>query len=186
MDKVIVADAVKNLLIALGQDAERPGLLETPMRVAKMYEEVLGGYAQDPDEVLKFFDEDFTEDMVVVRDINFHSLCEHHLLPFYGVVHICYIPAKGKLLGLSKLARVVDLFAKRLQLQEKMGSEIADFLTKEAGAIGVGVVIKAEHLCMSMRGVSKIGTKTVTTALRGELKNDPQLRQEALSQLGGN
>ena len=183
MDKVIVANAVKNLLIALGQDTSRPGLLETPARVAKMYEEVLEGYTTCPKSILKFFDEDFTEDMVVVRDINFHSLCEHHLLPFYGVVHICYIPAKGKLLGLSKLARIVDLFAKRLQLQEKMGSEIANFLTEEAEAIGVAVVIEAEHMCMSMRGVAKIGTKTVTTALRGELKTNPQLRQEALSQL---
>ncbi|MCL2840972.1 MAG: GTP cyclohydrolase I FolE [Defluviitaleaceae bacterium] len=184
MDKDKIEKAIYDLLMAIGDDPNRSGIKETPKRVAKLYEEILRGNAQNPAELLKFFDEDFCEEMVVVKDIDFHSMCEHHLLPFYGVVHIAYIPAPRKLLGLSKLARIVEMYARRLQLQEKMGSQIADLLEKEAGAIGVAVAIEAEHMCISMRGIKKIGAKTITTALRGQLKTDKVLRREALQMIG--
>ena len=185
MDKNRVENAIKELLCAIGDNPAREGLRETPKRVADMYEEILSGVSADPKDVLKYFDEAFcgNEEMVVVKDIDFHSVCEHHLLPFYGVVHICYIPSPGHLLGLSKLVRIVELYARRLQLQEKMGSQIADLLAKEACAIGAAVVIEAEHMCISMRGVQKVGSKTVTTALRGKIQTDPMLRAEALALL---
>ena len=183
VDKKRIELAITELLLAIGEDPSREGLKETPMRVAKMYTEVFSGLTKEPSEVVKYFDEDFREEMVIVRDITFHSMCEHHLLPFYGTAHICYIPTPGKLLGLSKLARIVDLYAKRPQLQEQMGSQIADLLTEEVGAEGVIVLLEAEHMCMSMRGVTKVGAKTITTALRGKLKNDLDLRREALALL---
>lgn len=183
IDKKRIEAAVREILLAIGEDPTRPGLEETPKRVAKMYSEVFAGLGKEPKEVLKYFDEDFEEEFVIVKDITFHSMCEHHLLPFFGKVHICYIPSKGHLLGLSKLARIVDLYAKRPQLQEKMGSQIADCLEQEAKALGVGVMIEAEHMCMSMRGVSKMGANTVTLALRGKLKTEKDLRQEALALL---
>ena len=183
VNKKGVEKAIADLLLALGDNPEREGLRETPKRVAKLYEEILSGLSQEPKEILKFFNEDFNEEMVVMREIAFHSMCEHHLLPFYGVAHICYIPARGKLLGLSKLARVVEMYARRLQLQEKMGSQIADLLEQEAGALGVAIIIEAEHMCISMRGIKKTGSKTVTTALRGKFKTDKELRAEALSLL---
>jgi len=183
IDKNGVEKAIRDLLLAIGDDPDRDGLKETPKRVAKLYEEVLSGNAQESSEILKYFNEDFCEEMVVLKDIEFHSVCEHHLLPFYGVAHICYIPAPGKLLGLSKLARIVEMYARRLQLQEKMGSQIADLLAREAGALGVAVLIEAEHMCISMRGIKKTGSKTVTTALRGKFKTDKDLRAEALGML---
>jgi len=183
IDKKRAEAAIKELLYAVGEDPEREGLRETPKRVASMYEEIFGGLHKTSDEVLKYFDEDFGEEMVTVKDIAFHSMCEHHLLPFYGVAHICYMPSPGNLLGLSKLARVVELYARRPQLQEKMGRQIADLLMEEANAAGVAVMIEAEHMCMSMRGVKKIGAKTVTTALCGRLKTEQSLRQEALDLL---
>lgn len=183
VDKNKVEKAIRELLIAIGDNPEREGLKETPQRVADMYEEIFCGVSTDAKEVLKYFDEDFCEEMVVVRDISFHSMCEHHLLPFYGVAHICYIPAPGHLLGLSKLARIVELYARRLQLQENMCSQIAKLLEEEANAYGVAVVVEAEHMCMAMRGVKKIGAKTVTTALRGKIKTDEALRREALELL---
>ncbi|MCL2842613.1 MAG: GTP cyclohydrolase I FolE [Oscillospiraceae bacterium] len=183
IDKKRAEAAIRELLYAIGDDPEREGLQETPARVANMYEEIFCGLTEDPKEVLKYFDEDFCEEMVVVKDIAFHSMCEHHLLPFFGVAHICYIPAPGHLLGLSKLARIVEHYARRPQLQEKMGGQIADLLEQESHAAGVAVVIDAEHLCMAMRGVKKIGSKTVTTALRGKIKAEPTLRAEALDML---
>ena len=183
IDKTRVENAVRELLYAIGDNPDREGLKETPKRVAAMYEEIFSGLSTDPKDVLKYFDEDFRGEMVVVRDISFHSICEHHLLPFYGKAHICYIPAPGYLLGLSKLARVVELYARRPQLQEKMCSQIADLIEQEANAIGVAVVVEAEHLCISMRGVKKNASKTVTTTLRGRLKTDRELRSEAFSLL---
>jgi len=183
IDKARIENAIRELLYAIGDDPCREGLKETPKRVAAMYEEIFSGLYTDPKDVLKYFDEDFHEEMVVVRDIEFHSMCEHHLLPFYGTAHICYIPSPGYLLGLSKLARIVELYARRPQLQEKMCSQIADLIEKEANAEGVAVLIEAEHMCMSMRGVKKNGSKTITTALRGKLKDNPTLRSEALSLL---
>lgn len=183
IDKQRLENAITELLYAIGEDPTRPGLLETPKRVAKMYGEVFAGLDQNPQEVLKYFDEDFKEEFVVVKDIHFHSMCEHHLLPFFGKAHICYIPSAGHLLGLSKLARIVDLYAKRPQLQEKMGSQIAECFIEEAQAQGAIVMLEAEHMCMSMRGVSKIGAKTVTTAVRGNFKHDADLRKEAMALL---
>ena len=183
IDKTGVEKAIRDLLTAIGDDPTRPGLLETPARVAKMYEELLSGRGQDPREIIKYFDEDYNQEMVVVRDITFHSVCEHHLLPFFGAVHICYIPAPKKLLGLSKLARIVEMYARQLQLQERLGAQIADLLENEASAIGVAVKISALHMCISMRGINKPGSKTITTALRGKIKNDLHLRREALKLL---
>jgi len=183
VDKERIQRAVTELLYAIGDDPEREGLRETPKRVAEMYAEVFSGLHTEPTELIKYFDEDFREEMVLVKDIPFYSMCEHHLLPFHGLAHVCYIPAPGKLLGLSKLARIVELYARMPQLQERMGSQIADLLEQEAGASGVAVVIEAEHLCMSMRGAKKIGSQTLTTALRGKLKTDPVLRAEALNLL---
>ena len=183
VNKPGVEKAVRDLLLSLGDDPEREGLKETPKRVANMYEELLSGQTKEAAEILKYFDEGYNQEMVVVKDITFHSVCEHHLLPFFGEAHICYIPAPGRLLGLSKIARVVELFARRLQLQEKLGSQIADFLEGEAGALGTAVIIEAEHMCISMRGINKPGSKTVTTALRGALKANKDLRAEALQLL---
>ena len=183
IDKTRVENAVKELLYAIGDNPEREGLQDTPKRVANMYEEIFSGLYSDPKDVLKYFNEDVNEEMVVVRDISFHSMCEHHLLPFYGTAHICYLPSPGYLLGLSKLARIVELYARRPQLQEKMCSQIANLIEKEANAAGVAVVIEAEHLCMSMRGVKKNASKTITTSLRGKLKSDRELRAEALGLL---
>ena len=183
IDKSGVEKAVRDLLLAIGEDPTRPGLVETPVRVAKMYEEILGGRGQNPSEIIKCFDEDFDQEMVVVRDITFHSVCEHHLLPFFGSVHVCYIPAPKKLLGLSKIVRVVEMYARQLQLQERLGAQIADLLASEASAQGVAVKIFATHMCISMRGINKPGSKTVTTALRGCFKRDINLRQEALKLL---
>ena len=183
IDKVRVEMAIRDLILAIGDDPARPGLIETPARVAKMYEEILKGREQDPKEILKYFNENFDQEMVVVKDITFHSVCEHHLLPFFGSVHICYIPAPGKLLGLSKLVRVVEMYARQLQLQERLGAQIADLLESEAKALGVAVKIIAEHMCISMRGINKPGSKTITTALRGSIKSDIHLRREALKLL---
>ena len=183
IDKEGVKRAIHDLILAIGDDPMRPGLVETPERVAKMYEEILSGRGKDPKEIIKYFDEDFDQEMVVVRDITFHSVCEHHLLPFFGTVHICYIPAPKKLLGLSKLARVVEMYARQLQLQERLGAQIADLLINEASAKGVAVKINATHMCISMRGINKPGAKTISTALRGSIKSDVSLRREALKLL---
>ena len=174
-----VEKAIHDLILALGDDPNRPGLIETPKRVALMYEEILGGLSQNAREVIKYFDEDVGGQMIAVGDIPFHSVCEHHLLPFFGKVHVCYIPARGKLLGLSKIVRVVEMYARRLQLQERLGSQIADCLEKEAEAAGVMVKIQAEHMCITMRGIKKPGSRTVTMSLRGSLESDALLRKEA-------
>lgn len=160
-------EAVKMLLSTLGEDVGREGLLDTPKRVAKMYTEIFAGYAQDPAAVLgtTFKDEDHQE-LVLVRDIQFYSHCEHHMVPFHGVVHIAYIP-NGTIVGLSKLARLVEVFARRLQVQERLTSQIADTIDEVLQPLGVAVVITAEHMCMTMRGIKKPGAKTTTSAMRG-------------------
>ena len=183
VDKMGVEKAIHDLILSIGDDPARPGLIETPARVAKMYEEILSGRGQDPKEIIKYFDGDFDNEMVVVRDVSFHSVCEHHLLPFFGLAHICYIPAPKKLLGLSKIARIVEMYARRLQLQERFGAQIADLLESEASAKGVAVKISAQHMCISMRGINKPGSRTITTALRGSIKSDYYLRREALKLL---
>ena len=180
-DEDAAVEAVRALLIALGEDPERDGLRETPRRVARAYREAFAGLGQEPEEVLATFFEIGHEEMVLVRDIEVYSTCEHHLLPFHGVAHVGYIPAAdGRVTGLSKLARLVDLYAKRPQVQERLTSQVADALMEVLGARGAIVVIECEHLCMSMRGVRKPGSRTVTSAVRGVMLN-PTTRAEAMS-----
>ena len=176
--------AVREILAAVGEDPDRNGLVETPARVARAYKETLRGYAEDPSEHLRRqFDVDH-EEMIMVRDIPFSSLCEHHMLPFMGQAHVAYIPGTdGKVCGLSKLARVVDGYASRLQVQERLTGQIADALVDQLTPAGVLVVVEAEHLCMSMRGVKKPGSKTTTSGVRGVFKGNAATRAEALGLL---
>jgi GTP cyclohydrolase I len=173
-------DLARELLVRLGEDPQREGLLKTPERIAKAYRHLTKGYNEDPEEVLNgaLFSVDYDE-MVIVKDIEMFSLCEHHLLPFYGKVHIAYIP-KGKVLGLSKLPRLVDVFARRLQVQERLTVEIAESIQRALRPLGVGVVIEARHLCMMMRGVEKQHSATVTSSMLGAFRAQ-QTRQEFLS-----
>ncbi len=178
--------AVREILDAIGEDPERNGLLDTPRRVAAMYEELFVGLHSDPSEHLQVTFEEHHDEMVMVRDIPFTSLCEHHLVPFMGKAHVAYIPGvDGKITGLSKLARLVDGFARRLQVQERMTAQIADSLDTVLAPRGALVVIEAEHLCMSMRGVKKPGSVTVTSAVRGIFRSDPVTRNEALQFIQG-
>lgn len=171
---------VKLILEGIGEDVNREGLIETPDRIARMYEEIYAGIGQNAKEHLsKTFTVD-NDDLVIEKDITFYSTCEHHLVPFYGKAHIAYIP-NGRVAGLSKLARTVEVYAKKPQLQEKLTSEVADAIMEYLGAKGVMVYIEAEHMCMTMRGVRKPGTRTVTTTYRGVFKEDKALRQEVIS-----
>ena len=174
--------AVRELLIAVGEDPDRPGLQETPARVARAYAETFGGLDQDPLEVLATtFDEDHDE-LVLVKDIPMYSTCEHHLVPFHGVAHVGYIPGEdGRVTGLSKLARLVDLYARRPQVQERMTRQIADAMMEGLKPRGVLVVVEAEHLCMAMRGIRKPGSRTVTSAVRGIFRENQATRAEAMS-----
>jgi len=182
VDTARIEAAVREILAAVGEDPDRDGLLETPKRVAKAYNEILGGYQEDPAAHLdKQFEVDHRE-LVIVKDIPFASLCEHHMLPFIGRAHVAYIPGpSGKVCGLSKLARLVDGFARRLQVQERLNMQVANALMDRLGAEGALVVMEAEHLCMSMRGVRKPGATTTTSAVRGCLKDSAASRAEALS-----
>ena len=182
MDKKRIEAAVREILIAVGEDPDREGLVETPSRVARMYEEIFSGLEDDPHRHLKIFN-DGSEEMVIVRDIPLYSMCEHHLLPFIGRAHIAYIPKNGKIIGLSKLARIVDCYAKRPQLQEKLTAQVADFLQDELDPMGVAVIIEAEHLCMTMRGARASGAQTRTSALRGIMRSDEKTRAEVMSLL---
>jgi GTP cyclohydrolase I len=183
MDKERIENAVRELLLAIGEDPNREGLVETPKRVANMYEEIFAGMAEKPESFLKLFNEPGNDEMVVVRDIPLYSMCEHHLLPFMGKAHIAYIPNDGKVIGLSKLARIVGTFAKRPQLQERLTAQVADFVYEQLSAVGVAVVIEAEHLCMTMRGIRAAGSVTQTSALRGLMRKDAKTRAEVISLL---
>lgn len=184
IDKQRVEAAVKELLSAVGEDVDREGLLETPKRVANMYEEIFAGLDDDPKKYLKIFNvPEQEQELVIVRDIPMYSVCEHHLLPFVGVAHIAYIPKNGKIIGLSKFARIVSCFAKKPQVQERLTTEIADFLYDNLEPLGVAVVIEAEHLCMTMRGARAAGAKTMTSALRGAIRTDAKTRAEVMSLL---
>lgn len=182
-NKKIIMNAVRDILKAVGDDPEREGLRETPMRVANMYEELFSGLNDDATRHLKMFNEKSNDEMVIVRDIPFSSMCEHHLLPFVGKAHIAYIPSDNKIIGLSKLARIVDNFAKRPQVQERLTHDIADFLNDKLSPKGVAVIIEAEHMCMSIRGAKASGSKTQTSALRGIMRTDARSRAEVLSLL---
>jgi GTP cyclohydrolase I len=177
-----VEAAVRELLIGIGEDPEREGLLETPARVARAYQETVAGLAQDPAGVLTTVFDEGHDEMVLVRDINLVSLCEHHLLPFYGRAHVGYIPnERGQITGLSKLARLVDVFARRPQVQERLTTQIADALEESLEPRGVIVVLAAEHLCMSIRGIKKPGAETITSAVRGAFRDSSATRSEAMS-----
>lgn len=182
VNKDKIEEAVKLLLEGMGEDAGREGLVETPQRVARMYEEILAGMDQDASVHLsKQFNVEGS-DIVLEKDITFYSMCEHHLLPFFGKVHIAYIP-EGKVVGLSKLARTVEVFARRLQLQEQMTRQIADAIQKNLSPKGVMVVVEAEHTCMTMRGVKKPGSTTVTTVTSGEFKTNVKLQRLVMDAL---
>jgi len=174
--------AITMLLEAIGEDTSRDGLIETPMRVAKMYQEITAGYSDHAETHLKkvFVSED--TDVVIEKDIDFYSLCEHHLLPFFGKIHIAYLP-NGKVVGLSKLARVAETFARRLQIQEQLTNQIANSIEKELSPQGVLVLIEAEHTCMTMRGIKKVGTKTITLSTRGQFKTDIALQKNVLEMI---
>jgi GTP cyclohydrolase IA len=176
-----VRRAVRDLLVAIGENPERDGLKDTPERVARSYEEIFAGLWQTPEEVLTTTFDLGHDEMVLVKDIEVRSMCEHHLVPFAGVAHVGYIPSHdGRITGLSKLARLVDVFARRPQVQERMTTQIADSLMRILDPRGVIVVVECEHLCMSMRGIRKPGARTVTSAVRGQLR-DPTTRAEAMS-----
>lgn len=180
-DRKQIEEAVRMILEAIGDDPDREGLLDTPKRVAKMYEEVFAGIKMDPEQYFEtIFGEDH-EELVLVKDIPFYSLCEHHLVPFFGKAHVAYIPRNGRVTGLSKLARAVEAVARRPQLQERITSTVADAIMKKLEPHGVMVIIEAEHMCMTMRGVKKPGSKTVTSAVRGIFLKDIQSRNEVLS-----
>lgn len=183
IDKEKIMKAVTDILVAVGEDPTRPGLIETPKRVANMYEEMFAGLHENPKQHLKLFDEKSNDEMVIVRDIPFASMCEHHLLPFVGKAHIAYIPNDNKIIGLSKFARIVDNFAKKPQVQERLTHDIADFLNDNLKPKGVAVIIEAEHMCMSIRGAKASGSKTQTSALRGCMKTDARTRAEVLALL---
>lgn len=184
-DLEMMAGAIRSILIALGEDPDREGLAGTPDRVARMYAEVFGGLRQNGNEAVEtFFEDEDHHELVMVKDIPFHSMCEHHLLPFHGRAHVAYLP-RGTVTGLSKLARLVDVYARRPQMQERLTTQVANTLMEALDPYGVLVVLEAEHLCMSMRGIKKPGSITVTSAVRGSFCDDPATRSEAMALLFG-
>jgi GTP cyclohydrolase I len=185
IDQTAIAKAMRAILVAIGEDPSREGLRDTPERVARFYAEAFEGLHRDPaDDLDAFFGEEHYHEMVMVREIPFDSLCEHHFLPFHGKAHVAYIP-DGKVTGLSKLARVVEGFAHRPQMQERLTAQVADALMKRLAPMGVIVVIEAEHLCMAMRGIRKPGAITVTSAVRGIMETSPATRAEAMALING-
>ena len=184
VDTSAIENAVRGIIKAIGEDSTREGLLETPRRVAQMYEELFSGLLADPGRHLNVHFSEQYDEMVVLRDIPFYSMCEHHLLPFMGRAHVAYLP-RGKVVGVSKLARVVEDCARRPQVQERLTSQIADLLMSKLGARGAGVVVEAEHTCMTIRGVRKPGSQMVTSAMRGLFKSNLATRTEAINLLTG-
>jgi len=186
IDGTEIKRAVASIIKAIGEDPDREGLAGTPQRVAEMYAELFAGMNVDPAKELQVGYEVGHREMVIVRDIPFYSMCEHHLLPFYGTVHVGYIPdVSGRVVGISKLARVVETVARRPQIQERMTSQIADAIVKGINPSGVGVVVQAEHMCMIMRGVKKPGSNIITSALRGSFRTKPVTRNEFFSLIQG-
>ena len=181
MDLPKIEHAVREILEAIGEDPDREGLQETPQRVARMYAEVFAGLHRDISKDIETFHGEGNDEMILIGDIPFYSMCEHHLLPFHGKAHVVYIPKDGKIFGLSKVARIVDTLSRKPQLQEKLTSEIADAIEQAVDARSVCVVLEAEHLCMTMRGIRKPGSKTVTSAMRGGCRSDIRTRNEALA-----
>jgi GTP cyclohydrolase I len=180
IDSERIRRAVEEILQAVGEDMQREGIKKTPQRVASMYAELLGGMYEDPKEHLRSIFTEKYDEIVLLRNIPFYSICEHHLLPFIGMAHVAYLPT-GRVLGVSKLARIVDCFARRLQAQERLTDQIADFLMENLKPLGVAVVLEASHSCMTIRGIKKPGSTMVTSSLRGIFKKDPRSRNEVLS-----
>ena len=180
MDKNKIKKGVKLILEGIGEDPGRPGLKDTPKRVANLYEEIFSGLKTPTEEILKPIAGESHDEMVLIKDIPFYSICEHHLLPFIGKAHVAYVPSKGKIVGLSKLARAVELFAKRPQVQERLTAQLADMIMDKLKPRGAMVIVDAEHLCMSMRGVKKPGSRTVTSAVRGIFRTKESTRAEFL------
>ena len=176
-----IEENVQGILEAIGEDVQREGLQATPRRIALMYQEIFSGLNQDPKDYLEIFYETDHDELVIVKDIPLYSMCEHHFLPFIGKAHIAYIPKEGRVTGLSKLAKVVEVIASRPQLQERITKEVADTIMEVLHPYGVGVIIEAEHMCISMRGIKQPGTKTVTSAMRGIFRKDAASRSELLS-----
>jgi GTP cyclohydrolase I len=185
VDKDTIETAIKMILEAIGEDPQREGLVKTPERVAKMYEEIFSGLKTKPADHLKVSFTEFHDELVLLKDIPIYSMCEHHLLPFFGKAHVAYIPKGGKVLGISKLVRVAECYAHRPQLQERLTSQIADCIFSNINPHGVGVVIQAEHMCMTMRGVRKPGVVTITSAVRGIFETRTQTRAELMSLILG-
>ncbi|NQT23678.1 MAG: GTP cyclohydrolase I FolE [Candidatus Omnitrophica bacterium] len=181
MDIKRIETAVKEILKAVGEDLSRPGIKQTPARVARMYEEILSGIKKNPEKELEVIFEKEHDEIILLKGIPLYSICEHHLLPFIGKVHVAYIPKGSRVTGLSKLGRVVDTLAKRLQVQERLTTDIADCIMKKLKPKGVMVVVEAEHLCMSMRGIKKPGVLTVTSAVRGVFRKSQKTRSETLA-----
>ena len=183
---IVIENAVRDILAAIGENPDRTGLLLTPSRVARMYKELFCGVDKDPkDEITITYREDHDE-IILVRDISFYSVCEHHLIPFFGRAHVAYLPKDGLITGLSKIARVVEVASKRPQLQERMTTQIAQAIIEKLNPVGVAVVLEAEHLCMSMRGIKKAGSKTITSVLKGIFQTNQASRAEVLSLILGN
>jgi len=181
MDKKRIEKAVREILAAVGEDINRPGIKDTPARVARMYEEILGGMVKNPEKELEVIFEKEHDEIILLKGIPLYSICEHHLVPFIGKAHVAYIPHENRITGISKLARVVEIYSRRLQVQERLTTEIADCIMKKLKPKGVMVVVEAEHLCMSMRGVKKPGVVTVTSAVRGLFRKNQKTRSEALA-----
>ena len=184
MDRNKIMRAVREIIEAVGEDPEREGLRETPGRVAKMYEEILAGHSQDPEKELKVFLEEEHDEIILLKGIPLYSVCEHHLVPFVGKAHVAYIPDKNRITGLSKIARVVDSLSRRLQVQERLTTQIAQIIMRKLEPKGVLVIIEAEHLCMSMRGINKPGIITTTSAVKGIFRSDQKTRAETLALIG--
>jgi GTP cyclohydrolase I len=181
INKPQIEQAVRMILEAIGEDPEREGVLNTPKRVASMYEEIFSGMTTDPQEFLQVCFSEYHDELILVKDIPIYSMCEHHLLPFYGKAHVAYIPKGGKVVGISKLARVAEAYAHRPQLQERLTSQIADCINDALNPYAVGVIIEAEHMCMTMRGIRKPGSITVTSAVRGLFETRSEVRAELFS-----
>lgn len=181
MDLQRIENAVREILLAVGEDPDREGLRDTPARVSRMYAEIFWGLHRDIQKDIKVFSEPGNDEMILIGDIPFYSMCEHHLLPFFGKAHVVYIPRDGQILGLSKVARIVDTLSRKPQLQERLTNEIADMVLSAVNPQAVCVVMEAEHLCMTMRGIRKPGSKTVTSAMRGGCRSDARTRAEALA-----
>jgi GTP cyclohydrolase I len=185
VDTEAIEKGVKLILEGIGEDPKRPGIQRTPKRVASMFKEILGGLSEDPGKHMRVIQDEKHDEMVLIKNIPLYSMCEHHLLPFAGVAHVAYIPKEGRIVGLSKIARVVEAFARRLQVQERLTKQIADLIDQRLKPLGVMVVIEAEHMCMSMRGAKKPKSMTVTSAVRGSFRTSHTTRTEAMTLIKG-